>query len=187
LAFDPTSRFLATGNGEAAYIWPTAGGNWLKKVEPEGEAGDVTGVAFGPGQLFATSSDDANVRVWNWKTSQLRNTLVRHGGTVYGLAFSPDGRWLATGGLRKAGVWQIGESDLDGHFLFFVAPQRPRQGPVVSIAFTRSQTIVMGTARTDKVPYGALRVYRCDLCGKLPQLVGIANKKVKRLHREAAR
>jgi WD40 repeat protein len=188
LAFDPKGRFLATGNGEAVYIWPTTVGNSPRKLEPQGDTGNVTGIAFAPGgAVLAASSDDSYIRVWNVGTGQLRNTLVRHGGTVYSVAFSPDGRWLATGGLRKAGVWQIGKSDLDGHFLFFVAPPRPRQGPVTSIAFTRNQTIVMGTDRTSTVPYGAVRAYRCDLCGGLSRLVRIANTKLNRLRDEAHR
>jgi WD40 repeat protein len=188
LAFDPTSRFLATGSGEAAYIWPTDGSDDPKKLEPEGDTGNVIGVAFGDrGHLLATSSDDSYSRIWNARTGVLRNTLVGHGGPVVGLSFSPDGRWLATAGPRKAGVWQIGKSNLAGHFLFFVAPPLPQQGNVTSVAFAHNQTLVFGTARTTRVPYGAIRAYRCDLCGGLKQLVAMASDKLAHLRAEARR
>jgi WD40 repeat protein len=188
VAFSPSGKLVATASGTLVYTWRTSDARKLKPFVPEGDAGAVTGVTFGPkGGLLATSSDDSYARIWTVRTGQLRNTLVRHGGTVYGVAFSPDGRWLATGGLRKAGVWQVGDSDLDGHFLFFVAPPRPQQGPVRSIAFGPNRTIVMGTGRAPNVPYGAVRPYKCALCGRLPQLVTIAKSKLDRLDAEARR
>jgi WD40 repeat protein len=192
LAFDSTSRLLAAGSGEAAYIWPTAGGDFLKKLEPKGDSGNVIGVAFGDrGRLLATSSDDSYARIWNARTGMLQDTLVGHGGRVAGVAFSPDGRWLATAGLRKAGVWQV-ESDTSNHLLYYVAPPRPQQGPVTSIAFTRHQTIVMGTAHTSAMPGalpvpGAIRTYRCDLCVGLALLVRTANQKLGHLRAVARR
>jgi WD40 repeat protein len=188
LAFDPTSRFLVTGSGESAYIWSIASDKPLRKLEPEGDTGNVTGVAFGDrGRLLATSSDDSYARVWNARTGVLRNTLVGHGGTVQGVAFSPDGRWLVTAGPRKAGVWQIGESDLVGHLLLFVAPPLPQQGTLTSVSFTPSQTLVIGSARNLRVSYGAVRSYSCDLCGGLQQLVRMASDKLAHLGAEARR
>ena len=152
----------------------------------------VTDVAFGDrGRLLATASNDGNARVWNVRTGALVNTFSGHQGTVTGVAFSPDGRWLATGGARKAGVWQVRDSNLDRNFLFFVAPPLNQQAPLTSIAFTRNQTIVLGTNRLVDppfdVPYGAVRSYRCSLCGGLPQLVRMAKTKLQSLEREAAR
>jgi WD40 repeat protein len=191
VAFNASGRLLATASGKSVYTWRTSDGVGLKAFEPEGEAGAVTGIAFGPeGGVLATSSEDSFVRLWKVRTGQLRKTLVRHGGKVFAVAFSRDGRWLVTGGLRKAGVWQIGDSDLEGHFLFFVAAPRLKQGPVMSVAFTRDHRIVMGTARTTTppvFPYGTVRSYKCELCGRLPQLVTIANRKLAHLKAEARR
>jgi WD40 repeat protein len=185
--FDETGRFLASASGKQAFVWRTSDGERVKPFDPGSEAGDVTGVAFGDGGRLATSDKDGMARIWSVRSGLLVNTLVRHGGKIAGLSFSPDGRWLATAGLRKAGVWQVGKSDLDGHFLFFVAPPRDQQGPLTSIAFTRNHTIVMGTSHTDGVPYGAVRSYRCRFCGGLPELVAIAKGKLAHLQAEARR
>jgi WD40 repeat protein len=192
VAFDPMGRLLATGSGNSAYVWRTSGGPPIKKLEPNGGADNVvTDVAFGDrGRLLATASNDGNARVWNVRTGVLVNTLSRHQGTITALAFSPDGRWLGTAGARKAGVWQVRKSNLDGNFLFFVAPLRTQQGPLTSIAFTRNQTIVMGSNHLAGPPYdvpGAVRSYTCSLCRGLPHLVSAAKAKLESLRREAAR
>jgi WD40 repeat protein len=190
VAFDATGRLVATGSGQATYVWRASDAQLVEKLQPEGEAGEVTAVAFGDrgrSRLLATASRDSKARVWNVRTGALVNTLIGHGGTVTGVSFSPDGRWLATAGTRKAGVWQVGDSDLDRNFLFFVAPLRNQQGPLTSIAFTRNQTIVMGNSRAENVPYGAVRLYRCSLCRGLSQLVSTAKAKLESLEREATR
>jgi WD40 repeat protein len=191
VAFDPRGRLVATGSGNATYVWRTSDRQLVKKLEPEEEAGEVTSVAFGDqGRRLAAASRDGKARVWEVRTGDLVNTFVGHSGTVTGVSFSPDGRWLATAGLRKAGIWQVGKSTLERGFLFFVAPLRNQQAPLTSVAFTRNQTIVMGSSHFEgppDVPYGSVRSYTCSLCRALPQLVSAAKAKLASLKREAAR
>jgi WD40 repeat protein len=188
VAFDASGRLLAAASGRQVYLWRTTDGELLEKLDPGTEAGDLTGVAFGDGdRLLATSARDGVARIWSVRSRKLLNTLVRHGGAIAGLSFSTDGRWLATAGLRKTGVWQVGPSDLEGHFLFFVAPPRDQQGTLTSVAFSRNRTILMGSGLSDKVSYGAVGSYRCQLCGRLSQLLRIAKGKLAHLQAEARR
>jgi WD40 repeat protein len=190
VAFDPSGRLLAAASGMQVYLWRTSDGDLLDKLDPGNEGGVVTGVAFGDGgRLLATSDRNGIARIWSVRSGKgkLLNTLVRHGTAIAGLSFSPDGRWLATAAARKVGVWQVGPSDLDGHFLFFVAPPRGQQGTLTSVAFSRNRTILMGSGVTDGVSYGAVRSYRCQLCGRLPQLLRIAKGRLAHLQAEARR
>ncbi|KAF9444599.1 WD40 repeat-like protein [Macrolepiota fuliginosa MF-IS2] len=51
----------------------------------------------GTNELMATSSFDGTVRVWDTVAGKCTKILTDHKRPVYALAFSPDGKWLATG------------------------------------------------------------------------------------------
>ncbi len=163
VAFEPSGR--ASGNCESEHcLHLDERGNSLETFESEGEAGTVTAFAFrNKGDILATAIG-THVQTWNAKTAHLRKTFVRHGSAVQDVAFSPDGRWLASVASRKGAIWQVGDSDLDGNFLLFTALQHQEQDALTSVAFAKNHTVVMGNAA------GKVLVYRCQFCGRLPQL-----------------
>jgi WD40 repeat protein len=52
----------------------------------------------GDGALLATSGYDGMIRLWDTTTGRLVRVLVGHDSYVYGMAFSADGRYLASAG-----------------------------------------------------------------------------------------
>jgi WD40 repeat protein len=76
--------------------------------------GPIHCVAFNPaGTRLATASSDATVRVWDVHTGKELLTFSGHTAPVRALAWSPDGKWIASGGGGKEGGEKVRIWDTD--------------------------------------------------------------------------
>jgi WD40 repeat protein len=96
VAFSPDSTELATGMWDGtAIVWRLGIDGAHQVLTVAGHDGTVTDVAFSPdGQRLATASGDGTVNVWD-VTPQGDHEWITVPG-AQGLAYSPDGRILAT-------------------------------------------------------------------------------------------
>jgi WD40 repeat protein len=87
-------------NEKAIRVWDVQTGKLKRHLKPEGDHEINTGLAFSPnGQMLATvGRKDARVSLWDLTKENTRVTLEGHGANVLCVAFSPDGRMLASGG-----------------------------------------------------------------------------------------
>lgn len=63
--------------------------------------------------VFASSGNDGNVMIWDWKTGDHLRTLNGHDSFVYSLACTPDGTLASSGEDRSVRIWNRLTGDVD--------------------------------------------------------------------------
>jgi len=116
--FSPDGARLASGSFDAdARLWDVATGRALAVLRGHTQA--VVGLDYSPGvHVVATCSDASTVRCWR-ATDGVPLRVIENGLHVDKVAFSPDGRWLASGGHARgtiATIWHaLTGAGGDGH------------------------------------------------------------------------
>ncbi|MHC5055756.1 MAG: protein kinase domain-containing protein [Planctomycetota bacterium] len=140
VAFSPNSRFFVTGGyDKTAVLWNVPTGSRIREFE--GFFGRVVSVAFlRNGRTLATACGDGTVDFWDCaanrkiKTMQLRKDAAGavSSSSDMAIAFSADGRYVASGGYGAvARIWLL-ENKLE------LAPADTRQLVAKLTAFQRS-------------------------------------------------
>jgi WD40 repeat protein len=117
VAFSPDGKRLATaGSDWRAKLWDAADGREQRTLA--GHTGPVRDIRWSPGgRVLATGSDDRTVKVWDTENVSSPRTISCRG-AVAGVAFSPDGRRLATASWGDA-VGQVWDLHADRQPLLF--------------------------------------------------------------------
>jgi len=109
VAFSPDGKLLAAGSGVkdgSIYLWEVATGKVRRRLQ--GHTHEVQTIAFSSdGKRLASCSVDSTIRLWSVATGQELWRFGEQGNAC--LAFSPDGKILATATVRFRPVPGLGE------------------------------------------------------------------------------
>ena len=155
VAFSPNGSTLATGHdGNTILLWDMEIRQLKAKIEVPPLDTDIKtwirNVIFSPdGNLLASSGgyNDSSVYLWDVNTGLLKATLEGHTGTVDSIAFSPDGRMLAScsEGFEDNSIelWHVVTGQL-------IATLEGHTGGVFSVAFSPDgKTLASGAGFED--------------------------------------
>jgi len=106
VTLSPNGKFLASGHsGGKIRIWDLASGKQIRQLRDEQPC--ISALAFSPdGKYLASANmfgageltrENRTVSIWEVATGKQFRALEGHDGGVYGIAFSPDGKLLASG------------------------------------------------------------------------------------------
>jgi eukaryotic-like serine/threonine-protein kinase len=110
ISADGNTLATAVGHSHSVHIWSLTGSG--EKLVLSGHEGGVPCLQFSPdGKMLASGSKDRWVKLWDTATGRLLRSLPRFDSSIQSIAFSSDGRLLATAQFGPAPqpvqVWDL--------------------------------------------------------------------------------
>ena len=129
----PDGRSLAIRTGDTIKVCNAL--TTMSSATLVGHHGEVHSVAVSADNVLASADDTGIIRLWDLESGDSSQEFASDGPSVYDLAFSRDGRLLASAGVDKVEIWNPSNGNrqccLDVH-----------QGAVLGVEFGPSDTMI---------------------------------------------
>ncbi len=119
LSYTPDGRYLlSTGTNDGITLWDAQNNNYERLTvlndERGGQNAPPVTLAIAPDSILAAAGgSDGHITLWNLSTQRVVQQLDGHTDQINDLAFSPDGRLLASSSVdQTAIVWDVAEGEM---------------------------------------------------------------------------
>lgn len=149
LEISPDGKFLATGDRQGGLVvWEAPLGREYQVLE--GHAAAVTSICWrGDSTIFATSSEDGTVRLWNREKTATERSWDAHPGGALAVRFGKNGRIVSVGRDRTPKMWDTTANNLA------TFPSLTEIGLAVDLTYDGKQVIAADWA-------GKVKIYTTD-------------------------
>ena len=206
-SFSPDSRQLATGSARGGVtLWKARGGGRVSQLGRHEDA-EVTGVSFrDDGRQVISAAQDDSARVWSVEKRGAgpADAMLEPIGAAGHVAISPDGRFALTGGPEGRGfLWNVATRHRIAELPHSAPIGTTAFSPNSAVAITAGQdgstrvwdaetgrklATVQGTAaaisadgrKLAAAGIGDARLYECEVCGGLDDLLAAAGHGITR-------
>jgi WD40 repeat protein len=104
--FRPDGRQLAAPVARSLHFWDTTTGQKVGSRTPKGSNADINDIAYSPnGKLLVAARNDGTIVLSDPENLQVLRQWDGHPRSAYSVAFSPDGKQLASGGDEAIKIW----------------------------------------------------------------------------------
>ncbi|MBC8284910.1 MAG: WD40 repeat domain-containing protein, partial [Nitrospinae bacterium] len=109
LAYSSDGKFMATGGMDRKLkLWKAESGKEILTFSKKLISKDFYQIAFSPDSQTLASADGNKIKLWEVSTGNLLQTFEGHTSDVASLAFSPNSKLLASGGIDKnIKIWNV--------------------------------------------------------------------------------
>jgi WD40 repeat protein len=141
-----------TGAAAGSPLDVGTGAIWQAAFSPDGRLLAVAVDPNGAGEKFFAQQRQGEIQLWDVESRRrVGRAIVPGAGSVFSVAFSPDGALLATGSGGRLDLWDVASQDRRG------VPTRVADDGVLSVAFDPSGRLVAAGGAI-----GPVRVWRVE-------------------------
>lgn len=145
LDISPDGKTLVSGDGKGVLkFWNLAERTLERTLNLEVQE-SLRSIAFSwTKNLVATGGETQKVRLWDMQTGENKGTLTEDRGYVAALAFSPDGKYLASANFKTVWLWDLSRES---------APraQSENSGVVKALAFSSDSQLLASGGEGDSL------------------------------------